>query len=200
MRKTTVVLLKDAPKEWELDPNFQYCGRSWRGHPRGSKFGNPFRTRDFPNGESTRRYAWEIERRLSDPTQKQFWQDIKSLQGKTLVGYLISELEVLAFWADYLGGYDNSNEGPLYHVDITPEQQREIQKDLDLFIEFNHFYEDVKQQLAQENEVLQFRFDMEKERIVDAHSTWEVVKETMKKPYDRQEMWLEFRRRKQSEV
>lgn len=198
-RPTTCINIAQAPSGWETNPLYEYIGRGWRQHPRASKFGNPFRERDFGRDECIRRYAWELERKLSDPTQKQFWQDVKGLQGKILVCYCKPKAchgDHLSWWADYLGGYDNSNEGPLYHVDITSEQQREIQKDLDLFIEFNHFYENVKSQLAQENEVLQFQFDMEKDRIVDAHSMWEVVKETMRKPYDRQEMWLEFRRRR----
>ncbi len=196
MRKTTVILQRDAPKEWETDPRHCYVGRGWRGHPRPSKFGNPFRERDFPNGEFVRRYAWEVERKLSDPTQRQYWQDIKSLQGKILVCYHKAEGEILAYWADYLGGYDKSNQGPLYHVDITPEQQRAIQKDLDLFTEFNRTYEEVKLEREKENAASQFQFDMRVEEIKDLSSLREVLRETMKKPYDRQEMWIDFRRRK----
>lgn len=199
MNPTRVINIRDAESGWETNPLYEYIGRGWRQHPRASKWGNPFREKDFGRDECIRRHRYEVERKLGDPTQRQFWQDLKALQGKILVCYCKPKPchgDNLAMWADYLGGYDNPNEGPLVHIEITPEQQRAIQKDLNLFIEFNKVYEKVKLELETENSVLQFQFEMALEEIQDAHTLREVMRKTMKMPYDRQEMWLEFRRRR----
>ena len=76
----SVINIKNAPKDWEKDSNYQYIGRAGKGMD--GYFGNPF---PVPGNrlESIERYREYFESRIkSDP---EFKEKILSLRNKILV-------------------------------------------------------------------------------------------------------------------
>ncbi len=96
---TTVINIKDAPDDWEDDPQYVYIGREVPRHKvRGSKWGNPFVIGTHgTRAQVVRQYALWLQ------SQPQLIADLPDLRGKTLVCWCKPEAchgDVLSEWAD----------------------------------------------------------------------------------------------------
>lgn len=79
---TSVINIKDAPSDWQTDPQYVYIGRKGKGL--SGRFGNPFKL----DNEKDRllvlsRYKNMFYRLLN--MNEQFFEEVMDLNGKTLV-------------------------------------------------------------------------------------------------------------------
>lgn len=105
---TKVIHIKDAPKDWKDNPDYQYIGRA--GKEMDGYFGNPFRMSEYTTREEVVEqyrhwFAQTIER------DKDFKQKVLELKDKTLVCFCRSKEdppEPMICHGDVIADYVNS--------------------------------------------------------------------------------------------
>lgn len=81
MVTTTVIHINHAPKGWQMNPEYQYIGRT--GHGLNGYFGNPIALKGAKRGSTLELYRQYLDKRLS--SDETFYRKVMELKGKTLV-------------------------------------------------------------------------------------------------------------------
>ena len=100
---TKVIHIKDAPKDWKTNPEFQYIGRA--GKDVDGYFGNPFRMYDETDRkECLERFTQWFMMRLDG--DEEYRNRALGLKGKTLICFckttpdILCHGDVIAGWLD----------------------------------------------------------------------------------------------------
>lgn len=106
MKKTTVINIKDAPKNWQESFDYYYCGRLTYFN-NVHNFGNPYRVHIHGNRENC------IKKFVTDLEKSPYYQKLvlRILTGKTLICHCAPK----PCHAQVLADYCNANQADIKH-------------------------------------------------------------------------------------